>query len=84
MFVSLGRVKIGYTDQKEGWSADNIDRKFENFGPQFFSLGQDEEYYSNIQELDPILRDNVLDSLNDIVKNEEARNHASKESVFNE
>ncbi|WP_318438127.1 AAA family ATPase [Photobacterium leiognathi] len=79
---SLGRVKIGYTGQKEGWSADKIDKKFDNFEPQFFSLGQDEEYYSNIQELNPILRNNVLDSLNDIVKNDEARNYASKEEVF--
>ncbi|HIF9110483.1 TPA: AAA family ATPase [Photobacterium damselae] len=79
---SLGRVKIGYIDQETGWSADNIDKSFESLGPQFFSLGQDEEYYSNIQELTPALRDNVLNSLNDIVKSEEARKFASEESVF--
>lgn len=79
---NIGGVKIGCTDHESGWISKLIEKRFKTLDENFFSLGQDEEYYSNIQSLEPKLRANLLSSLKDVVSDERIRNIAMEESVF--
>ncbi|RWX53140.1 AAA family ATPase [Photobacterium chitinilyticum] len=78
----VGSIKIGCKEHKAGWISKLIDSRFKSLDEHFFSLGQDEEYYSNIQSLDPELRKNLLSSLRDIVSDENIYSIAIEEDVF--
>ncbi|EKZ9001013.1 AAA family ATPase [Vibrio fluvialis] len=78
----IGNVKIGCKNQKSGLVSELISEQFNSLDHNFFSLGQDDKYYSNIQSLQPKLRYNLLESLRDIVDNEEVFNIAIEEDVF--
>lgn len=78
----IGSVKIGCIEQNTGWTSKFIDKRFKQLNEIFFSLGQDEKYYSNIQSLKPNLRDNLLSSLRDVVSDEQIRSIAIEEDVF--
>jgi predicted ATPase len=80
---NIGSVKIGRVNQSIGWTADLIkDKRFKKLDEGFFSLGQSEEYYSTIQSLEPSLKKNILNSLNDVVSNEDLISKAINEDVF--
>ncbi len=76
----IGEVKIGFVGQSTG-PHTKLPDTFKSLTGSFFSLGQDVEYYKNIRALEPELRTNVLESLNDIVNDPDARRIALEESV---
>lgn len=79
----IGNVKIGYVNQQHGWTEQAIDPGFEYLPEQYFSLGQDVEYYENLQKkLSPELFDQVLTGLRDIVYDENIYSIAKEERVF--
>lgn len=66
--ISLGTVKIGYVNQPEGWTKDNLPEKFSGLSDGWFSLGQDVEYYKTAySEIAPEHRTQILALLNDVV-----------------
>ena len=79
---TIGGVKIGFFGQEEG-SRTEIDSRFKTLGDEFFSLGQDSEYYQNILKLTPELRQSILSGLNDVVANESLLEAALREEVMN-
>lgn len=79
----IGSVKIGYFDQKPGRTEEKIQDSFNALSKQFFSLGQDPEYYKNIKEkLSSDLSSFLLESLRDIVADDDLFNKVQEENVF--
>ena len=79
----IGNVKIGYFGQREGRTDEKIPISFDELGDQFFSLGQEPEYYQNIKKcLSEKLSTFILNSLRDIVQNDNLLNNVQHESVF--
>ncbi|WP_434391544.1 AAA family ATPase [Melittangium boletus] len=61
---NAGRVKIGQLDQVV--RKPDLPARFEALGKQFFSLGQDEDYYETLNSLEPSFRDQILSGLRDV------------------
>ena len=80
----IGIVKIGFKNQKErSKTKESIPNSFQQLGEEFFSLGQELDYYQNIRtELTQEQGDEVLHGLNDIVLSPEAYKLAENEHVF--
>jgi len=78
----IGYVKIGEFGMKKGHRTAEIPLVFEELDPQFFSLGQGDEYYENLSKLGGGIRDDVLISLRDLALNEELLEEAKNEDVF--
>lgn len=79
----IGTVKIAYFGQqklsenkliKEGNSFDALDNNY-------FSLGQDDNYYDRINKFGAEIRERILDGLRDIAKDEELYERAFNEDV---
>lgn len=90
----LGSVKIGYRGQSEGWTSERVLEEFSALDDNFFSLGQEPEYYELIySELSDDCRTSLLNGLKDVVFDENNLNKAlndvqeltsqGKVSVFN-
>lgn len=71
----VGRVKIGErglkphasaADLPQGFRKPNLDPLFEQLGDDFFSVGQDDEYYANLDALGDSIREQVLSRLGDV------------------
>ena len=77
----IGSIKIGFFGQQEGKRGFSIGNEFDNFDERYFSLGQSDLYYSNLNKLGENTSALILDSLNDIVKNDELYERAIKERV---
>ncbi|MDR1181811.1 MAG: ATP-binding protein [Bacteroidales bacterium] len=77
----IGTVKIGFFGQEEGPKDLKIGGRFDRLDDKYFSLGQSDLYYSNLNELGEEVRDNILSALNDIAKNEELYERAIEEKV---
>lgn len=60
-----GRVKIGQFGMK-GQRSPNLPAEFEALDSQFFSLGQDEDYYETLNKLAPTLCKRILTGLRDV------------------
>jgi predicted ATPase len=80
----LGEVKIGYQDQKSGWTAHEMPPEFYELPRTFFALGQDVDYYEKISKLPPEIRTQILVGLNDVVFNGIALREYSTEKAFND
>jgi predicted ATPase len=65
---NIGGVKIGRFGQAPSEKNFNIGDTFLNLDSQYFSLGQDDKYYENLNNLGDDVRDLILNSLNDIAK----------------
>lgn len=85
----LGPVKIGIKNQS-GWTADILPKEFIKLSDDFFSLGQDDAYYSNITGLGDKKRVEILISLKDVAfdlqhfgrcKNQEAMQQSLLRSI---
>jgi len=76
----IGLIKIGYFGQKPNTRTD-IPTNFSELDEGFFSLGQDVEYYKNIQKLSERPQKQLLGRLKDIVVNEELQKKALDEEV---
>lgn len=81
--VSLGTVKIGYVNQREGWTKDGLPETFSGLAEGWFSLGQDVDYYKTAHsELLENHRAQILRSLNDVVENDGLLKVAQEQRVF--
>ena len=85
----LGNVKIGFVGQTEADATYSAikdfsgNELFETLPDHFFSLGEDDSYYSIISnELPEGLKDSILTSLKDVVYVESQLKLASIEKVF--
>ena len=80
--VNLGTVKIGYVDQPAGWTWEKLPKSFENLPDEWFSLGQDVDYYKALHELSPDEQSVILRALHDVVAEEGFLEVAKNEIVF--
>src|SRR5690625_1116910 len=53
----IGNVKIGQFGMKPEQRRPDLKEEFEFIGDEFFSLGQDDEYYENLTKLGTDIRD---------------------------
>lgn len=78
----IGQVKIGQFNMAEHQSSPNIPNYFECLDNIFFSLGQSTTYYENLNKIeDDLVKTNILNSLNDIVNDEDLLSLALSEEV---
>lgn len=61
----IGNVKFGRFDMGDKRTPD-LPATFDNLGEQFFSLGQNPEYYANLNGLSDYLRGRILNDLRDV------------------
>lgn len=80
--VLVGTVKIAKRGQQAG--AALIDQIFEELPSDYFSLGQSDAFYSNLNRLGPTLRDEVLAALRDVVWDLERFNEVRDEPAMRE
>lgn len=78
---NLGGVKIGQFDMDKEQRRPNIPTFFEFLDEKFFSLGQDDSFYDQINNLGDDLRNTILSSLNDIALDEKLYDQAIGERV---
>lgn len=80
--IFLGSIKIGEFNMNEDQSFPNIPKYFECLDENFFSLGQSSDFYENIKNIDDgIIKNDILESLNDIAFNEDLLVRALTQSV---
>ncbi|MCC7702248.1 AAA family ATPase [Janthinobacterium sp. GW460P] len=81
--IDLGNVKIGFKNQKHGWTKDSLDDVFDKLDSDWFSLGQDVEYYRSLYEnFSDDVRNEYLKRMNDVTANHDIYSSASEEDVF--
>ena len=68
--VKLGSIKIGQFEMRVDQKRPDIPPVFEMLNEQFFSLGQDDSYYEQLNGLSPDVKQAVLRGLNDIAFDE--------------
>ena len=80
----IGNVKIGFKGQTvEVATHSKLLNTFEYLPSDFFSLGEDTEYYKKIsRDLPQAIRDELLSGLNDIVYNQDIITSIQDEKVF--
>lgn len=79
----IGNIKIGFVGQDHGWTAEVIPGQFNALPENFYSLGQDADYYKNI--VDHLSQETaiaLLVALRDVVHNAECFRVAESEDVF--
>jgi len=80
---SIGSVKIGFSGLEGGWTEEQIPQQFNVLPNNFFSLGQDADYYKNIVEyLSNEIAVDVLTSLGDVVHDLNRLSIAKNEGSF--
>ena len=62
----IGSVKIGQFGMETGQRRPAINQNFDELDDRFFSLGQDEDYYENLNKLGDSTRDRILAALKDV------------------
>lgn len=77
----IGSVKIGQFGMEPEQRRPAIDESFDELDERFFSLGQDEEYYENLNKLGDSTRDRILTGLRDVALNPDLFEHSLKEDV---
>lgn len=77
----IGSVKIGEFSMEKGQERPNIPNHFEQLDERFFSVGQSDYYYENLNKISTQVRTEVLQGLNDIALNEDIFEKASNENV---
>lgn len=80
----IGGVKIGQFGMGENQSRPNIPEEFDELGEEFFSLGQDDSYYENLNELGGDVRNEILNALRDVAAHPELFKLALEEDVTGE
>ena len=81
---TIGNIKIGFIGQDGGWTSEQIPQRFEELTENFYSLGQDADYYQNIIKfLLEKMADNLLTALGDVVHNHKRLMIAENEGAFN-
>ncbi|EPB8165920.1 MAG: AAA family ATPase [Clostridium perfringens] len=77
----IGKVKIGEYSMGCDQRRPNILNEFHRLGEKFFSLGQSDSYYENLNNLGKSTREAVLRALNDIALDETIFENVLKEDV---
>jgi hypothetical protein len=77
----IGGVKIGQFAMEEGQRRAAIPDTFDNLDERFFSLGQDDSYYDDLNRLGPQIRDRVLRALRDLALDPDLFQRALGEKV---
>lgn len=81
-YVQVGGIKIGFFGQKSGVSTGKkLKSNFEKLDESFFSLGENFEFYRKINQLGS-LGLKILESLHDLVQNNEILLKLQDEEVF--
>lgn len=79
----LGSIKIGFCGQQSGWTSDALEDSYDKLPENFFSLGQDADFYKNLVDKFPFeIVSTLLSSLNDVVSNSNLLDLADNEDVF--
>ena len=80
----LGDVKIGFRGQNGGWTLEGFPNgSFQTLSEEFFSLGQDVDYYKSIcEDLPAQLREEYLAGMRDVIAFDEILNEVKDETVF--
>jgi len=78
---AIGSTKIGQFDMEKDQRRPKIPDSFETLDERFFSVGQDDSFYEELNELGEQVRDEILSALNDIALNENIYSKAIKERV---
>jgi predicted ATPase len=78
---ALGGVKIGFKGQEESDKVFHVDYTFGYIGDDYFSLGNSEEYYEQLNKLSVEIRDFILNQLNDVAKKPDVFNNVKEERV---
>ena len=78
----IGGVKIGQFNMTERQRRPALPSRFERLDSQFFSLGQEADYYEEISKLSPETAKALLESLNDVVADEALYVRAREERVM--
>ena len=79
----IGSVKIGYVGQEEGWTTNQVQESFAELPNNFFSLGQDADYYENlVNNLPDATVKHVLSALGDVAYDNSRLAIAEDTSVF--
>lgn len=74
-YHNIGQLKIGQKGLKphhaaselpKGYRKPSVPQQFNQLDDDFFSIGQDEEYYANLSLLGESIREHVLSSLGDV------------------
>ncbi len=78
---SVGSVKIGQFRMKEEQRRAAIPTSFDQLGEEFFSLGQDDSYYEELNKFGPELRDRILRGLRDVALDQDQFQRALDEKV---
>jgi hypothetical protein len=81
---SIGNVKIGQFGMVESQDRPSIEQTFDEIGDSFFSVGQDDSYYTKLNELGYQLRERILSGLNDLAIKPELFTRALQEEVTSE
>jgi len=79
--IEIGTVKIGYYSVEEDTGTTSISSEFQSLSAEYFSLGQDVDYYKNLNKLGSELRNHVLTNLNDISFNTSIYNKVINELI---
>ena len=67
----MGNVKIGFIGQEEGGLKIRIPLKFDSLPQEFYSLGQDADYYKTLSKVFCTFISNMLKALGDVAYNSE-------------
>lgn len=79
----IGNIKIGFVGQDAGWTKDKIPQQFNLLPQNFYSLGQDADYYKNLVEsLSDAFVFDVLTALGDVAHDPERFAIAKNEGAF--
>ncbi|WP_371639767.1 AAA family ATPase [Streptomyces virginiae] len=77
----IGQVKIGQFGMGADQRRPDLPDAFEELSENFFSLGQDDSYYQNLNSLGVDARDEILQALQDVAREKELFVRALKEDV---
>lgn len=77
----IGQVKIGELGQQSDQTRTALPEKFEYLPERFFSLGQSDSFYSNLQRLGGELNELILGALHDMAYSQESYERAIEERV---
>lgn len=83
-YHDIGSVKIGFKGQTPatGETSSSLGHEFEVLPEEYFSLGQDAEYYKKLYLVPAVDRNKILTALRDIVKYQEEIENIKGEEVF--
>lgn len=77
----LGGTKVGQFNMIKDQRRPNLPDNFDSLDKTFFSLGQDDSYYENLNKLGPEMRSNILSALRDFAFDLDAFELALEEPV---